>query len=144
MDATDTNMKVAERNLEIDCWFFEKPHTNLYLMRGAPHRTRALELENRHRTAVRNPIFEGWHSLEMFAVPQKDQHLHNVSVPVFWRSIEASRMLCVPSPLMFAYFLRTFGGSTPRFGLLLLKIAMTDFTIMLFYVFLLGCAVRRG
>lgn len=79
-DAIDANVKVAEGDLELKCWFFEKPYSNMYLMGGDTHRKRALEFEIRHRASVPSPIFVGWHNLKMLGVPPKDQHLHYVFV----------------------------------------------------------------
>lgn len=71
-DAIDANMEVAEADPELNCWFFGKPYTNLYLMRGSTHWTRVLEIEIRQRAAERNPIFAGLHNLKLFTVPPKD------------------------------------------------------------------------
>lgn len=129
------NMEVTEGDLELQCWFFDKPYTSMYLMPGGTHRTRALKFEIRHWTAVRNQVFVRLHNLEMFAARSNNCHLHYIAVPAFWRYWEALRVLCVPSPPMSAYYLSAFGDNAKRFGYLLLKAAMTKFTIMLFVCF---------
>lgn len=72
-DATNTTMEVAEKYLKLQCRFFEKPYTNMNLMRGETHRTRTLEHEIRQRMSVRYPIFLGWHNLKLFAFPTKER-----------------------------------------------------------------------
>lgn len=93
----------------------------MYMMRGGPKKTRTLEYEIHHRTAVRSPKLAERHNLEMFEVSPKDRHLHNVSGPAFWQNIETLRMLCVPSPPIFANCFKAFGDKAPSFGHLLLK-----------------------
>lgn len=58
-DAIDAIMEVAERGPELRCWYFDKPYTNIYLVRGWKHWLRALEPETRPRTAVRSSISMG-------------------------------------------------------------------------------------
>lgn len=40
--AIDANVWVAEGDLELQCWFFDKLYTDMYLMRGSNDWTRAL------------------------------------------------------------------------------------------------------
>lgn len=82
-DAIDANGKVAEKGPKLQCRFFDKPHFNMYLMRGRTHRARSMEFVTRHWTAMRKPVFVKWHSLEVPAVPTMDRHQYYVSVPVF-------------------------------------------------------------
>lgn len=82
-DAIDTNVEVAERDPELQCWLSNKPYTFMNLMRGPTHRTRALRFEIRHRAAVRNPISAGRDSLEMFVAASEERHWHCVAVSAF-------------------------------------------------------------
>lgn len=102
----------------------------MHMMRGGPHRTRALEFEILHWTVVRNLIFVGWHNSEVFAVLSKDQHQRYVSLTAFSKNIEALRMLCVPLTPMFSYHSSVFGDKATLFGHWLLKIAMKEFMIL--------------
>lgn len=117
-------------------------YTNMLLMRGGSQCSRALELEIRRRTAVRNLTIVEWHNLEMFAAPPKDQHLHYMSVPAFRQTTEPPRMLCMRSPPLFASYSSTFGNNPLRFGHLLIETAMTKFTIMSFVCFVRCCNQR--
>lgn len=101
-------------------------------MRGGTHRTWALEIEIRHRTAERKPIFVGWRNLEMFPVTSKDRHRHYDTVPAFWQSFTAHCMLYLPSPSIIVYYSSAFGYSAPWFGLLLLEKTMAKLTIVSF------------
>lgn len=83
--AINTNMEVVEGYLELQCWSFDKKYSNMYLMHGETHRTRALESAILQRTAVHSQILVGWHDLKMFTVPSKDRDPHFVTVPAFWR-----------------------------------------------------------
>lgn len=107
----------------------------MYLVRGNIYRKRALKLKIRHRTAVRYPMFVGWHNLEMLADPPKDHHRHNVTVRPFRRNLEFYCMLCVPPPLMFAHQSSAFGGNAPRLGRPSLEKAMIQYTTMSFVRF---------
>lgn len=51
-------------------------------------------------------------------------------------------MLGVPSPPMTTYFSSVFGANAPRFGHLLLEIAMTEFTFRSLVSFI--CAAEYG
>lgn len=55
--AINSKRKAAVGDPELQWWFSDKPYTNMYLMRGDSHRTRAPEFETYQRTAVHNPIF---------------------------------------------------------------------------------------
>lgn len=135
-DALDADMEVTEGAPDLQCWFFNKPYTDLYLMHGGTHKTRASKFEIRQRTAVRNPVFVGWHNLEMFAVPPRDLSRYYVAVTGFWRDWEAHRMLCVPSPPVFAYYSGVLGDGGHCFGHLLRATAITEFTITSFVCFI--------
>lgn len=41
-DAIDANMKGAEKDSELQCWFFNNPYTNMYCIHGGTHRTKPL------------------------------------------------------------------------------------------------------
>lgn len=112
-----------------------KPYTNMYAMRGETHRTKTLELVTRQRTALCNPIFAGWHNLEMLAVPTKDRYQQYESVPAFWRNWEASRILCVLSLSTPLYDYSLFGENAKRFIYLQLETAITELTIVFFVCF---------
>lgn len=58
-DAIKANVKIAERDPELLYWFFGKPFTRVYLMRGDTHQTLALKFELCHRTATSSPISLG-------------------------------------------------------------------------------------
>lgn len=105
-------------------------------MSGGTHRTQGLGFGIRHLKAVQKWMFEWLHNLEMFAVPPKIWHLDYVTVPSFWQNIEALRMLCLSSPLVFAFCASGFGANAMRFEHLLLGTAMTEFTIMFFVCFI--------
>lgn len=83
-----------------------------------------------------NPIFVGWHSLEIFPAPLKEHFRHYVSVPAFWQNWEASRILCVQYPQMCANYLTAFGDNDMWFVYLLLEKAMTKFIIMFSFCFI--------
>lgn len=55
----------------------------MYLMRKGTHRTRALHLESRRRTAACKLVFLGWHNSEMFTALSKNVYFHFVFVPPF-------------------------------------------------------------
>lgn len=135
-DAISANTEGKGGDLEIQCWLFDWSYTDTYLMCGETHRTRTLEAEICERAAVRNLIFAGCHNFETFAVLSKDSYCRYVSVSAFWGICEASRILCVSSPPIFAYYSSGFGDDTKRFGYLLLKTAITEFTIMFFACFI--------
>lgn len=85
-DAIDDVTEVAEGDLELQCWFFDKSYTNMHLMRGRTLWRRALEFEVRQRTVVRNPNLGRRNNLKLFAVTLKDRYWPYVSVPAFWHS----------------------------------------------------------
>lgn len=74
---------MAEGDLGLHRSFFGKPYTNMYLMHGSTHRTRALENETLQRAAVRNQIFVQWLNLQRFAVSEKGRYHHYESVRAF-------------------------------------------------------------
>lgn len=125
-------MEVIKEDLELQCWFFDKKYTIMYLVRGGTHCTRVLEFEICQRTAVRSQIYVRWHITDMSAIAPKDRRRHNVPVFALWRYWDAPHILCVPQPLMFAYYLRAFGGNVKTFGYLLLETATAEFTITSF------------
>lgn len=129
-------MEVSKGDPELQCWFFGKPYTDMYLMRGGTHQPRALEFKMCHGTSVRNPISVGWHKRVMFMVLPRDRHLHYVSVPASWQNVEVSCMLCIPSPPLIAYCSNAFGDNTPWFGHLLLETSIIEFTIMCLVCFI--------
>lgn len=94
--AIDKNMKVAEGDPELQCWFLQRPFTSMYIISGGICRKRASELKVRHRTALRNLIFVEWHNLEMFAVIPKHGYQHYVIVLAFWHNLKSYHLLSVP------------------------------------------------
>lgn len=134
-DAIGANMEATERNPELQSWSFDEPHTNTYLLCVSTHRTRALELEIRQRTAVHNPIIVGLHNLDIFAVLSKDCNRHYVSMSAVWQNLEGNRMLHVPSHPMSVYYSSAFGCDAQWLGYLLLETAIMKFTIMFFVCF---------
>lgn len=76
-------MDVVEGDLEVLCWFFMKPYTSMYLLRGGTHWTRTLEFRTRNKMTVHNPKIARFRNLKMFAVPQKDRLWHYLTVPAF-------------------------------------------------------------
>lgn len=101
-------------------------------MRCESDQTRVLKLGISKITAVRDPIFDGWHKLEMFAVTANSQHLHYTTVPGFWRNLDVHRMLCLRLSSMVAYHTSTFGDEALRLGQLLFETTMNEFTIVFF------------
>lgn len=85
----DANMDVVEGDPELRCSFFDRPYTNMYLMCGGTHWTKALEFEIRQRTPVRSSIFVRWRKMDMFAVSLKYRHCHYVFAPAIWRNWKA-------------------------------------------------------
>lgn len=69
----------------MEYWFFDKPYIGNYMLHGGSHRTRSLEIEVRQRTSARNPLFVGWHNVELFAVPRLERREYYLAVPEFWR-----------------------------------------------------------
>lgn len=47
-DAIDANIEVAEGDLELSCWLFDKPYTIMYPLRDGAQRTKAQKLEICH------------------------------------------------------------------------------------------------
>lgn len=135
-DAIDANRKVAEGDPELRCWFFDKPYSNMCFLRGKTHWGRTPELKTRRLMAMCNSVFVGWHNLKMSAVPPKVRLRHYVTVPTFWKTCEASRLLYLPSRLMVAYYSGTFDDNARRFGYLLLETAITESSIMLSVCFI--------
>lgn len=76
-------MEVAQGDLELHCWLFEKTFKSMDLMRGGTHRTRALEANIHRRIVVRNPVLVEWHTFAMFAGPPQNCHWHYVPVLPF-------------------------------------------------------------
>lgn len=84
-DAIDANLNATEENPGPQRCYFDKLYTNLYLMQGDTRRTRALKLEIRQRTSVRNLILFRRHNLAMVAVLLKNRYRHYISVSKFRR-----------------------------------------------------------
>lgn len=82
----DANIEVAKGDPALQCWLFDKPYTDMYLMCGGTHWKRGLKFALCQRTAVRNPIFVGWPNLGMFAVLRRDYRRQYVSVSAFWKN----------------------------------------------------------
>lgn len=134
--AISANTEMTKEDLEPQCWLFDEPYTNMYLICGGTHRTRAVGIGTRHRVAVRYPIFVRWNNLTMFAVPRLNRYQYYVSVSAFWQNLEAPCIMCIPPHPIFAYYFRAFGETARLFGYLLLETAMTEFTIMYFVCFM--------
>lgn len=129
-------MDVVEGVPDLQCWFFDKPYTNMNLMQGGTHQTRAPECVTRSLTDVCNPMF--------FCM----KHLRNVcgstaSLPpalggcaCLLAKFEAHCMLCVPSLPSFTCYSSAFGDDAPRSGHLPFKVAVTEFTIMSFVYYI--------
>lgn len=101
-------------------------------MRGGTHRKKIMKLEIPQRTAVRNSIFVGRQTLKLFPVLLKDLHRYYFLCPPFGEIGSSSRISCVPSPLLFAYYLSTFGDNDKLFENQPLVTAMTEYTVLSF------------
>lgn len=103
-DAIDAKTEAEKGIPQLQCWFFDKPYTNKYLLQGRLHRKRMLEIKHWQSNAVHNPLLAGWHHVEQFAVRPRERHCYKIQVMPFWREWKTLRMLCVPTTLMLAYY----------------------------------------
>lgn len=55
----EANIDVTTGDLKLQFWFFDKPNTNMYLMRCETHQTTAYRLETLYRTAVHSSVLRG-------------------------------------------------------------------------------------
>lgn len=131
--ASDATVRVGNPDLEY--WFFDKSYAGNYMLHGGLHRKRSLDIKVCQRTSARNPLFVGWHNLELFEVPPLERRKYYLEVSEFWREWEPPRLLCVPTPAVFSNYTRAIGDDTPRVSPLFRKIAKTEFFIMAFVCF---------
>lgn len=73
--------------------------------------------------------------MKMFVDVFIDRHRHYTAEPAVWQSWEAHRLLCVLTPPIFPYCSIAFGKNAPQTLLLLLEIAITEFTIISIFCF---------
>lgn len=83
-DLIDVGIEISNEDLGISWWLFDKLYTNLNLMHGSTHQTRALGFKVRQRKAVYDPLGAGWHNLVTFSAPLKDRYYDYATVLLFW------------------------------------------------------------
>lgn len=77
--------------------------------------------------------------MELFAIPVANRVMYYVAVPVWWREIEVSSLLVVPSPSVFAYYSNRVFSGTPRQVETIWRIARSEWEVMAVILFLAAC-----
>lgn len=88
-------------DLELEC--IKRRFDLLYVVYDAPDWWEKLHFEARHLRGSQNFRFLGLHTLELFALPQRDQNGFYVPMPKSWRSFEVWRPFGMANRLVLSY-----------------------------------------
>lgn len=80
-----------------------RSYDRLYFIYDDTDSYRELDLECRHQRGSQHFGVLGWHSLEVFALPRRDQDGLNASEPEAWRRLKPHKALGVVNPIEFSY-----------------------------------------
>lgn len=85
--------------------YFKRPYDWLYLVYDAPDWLQELYFEGCHRRESQHLFLFKWHSLEVFALPQRDKAGFYAPAPGSWWWCESQKALGGADPIVLIYLL---------------------------------------
>lgn len=135
-DATDAEIEVENGDPQRQRWFFDNSYTSQYVMHFGAYQTRTRKLQVLQRTIMQNPLFVGWHHLELFSVPPRERHHQHIQATLPRGKLEIHPMLCVPTLLMLICYSDAFCSGEALFSPLICNNTITEFVVMLIFCFI--------